>query len=435
MKHISIIASLLLLLGIGMTGCKEDTEPRLYPPTDFVLNTPPAADQVYVFRCDSKNNSLNDIELTVSQPDYGVGCVPDYQVQLAKSEEDFALWDQLVADRGQESADDPYLGADGLPLVSTLETIFTSARMNITGDVFCGGVNRLYGLDLENYNGETKDVAVRVHAWVPNASYSSILSNTINLKVSSYIPIPGPGVIYLVGNPQGWDINSEAMPLVETEIGSKIYYGAYSIEADKFQFRFYFKLGDWDYYSIGAQDEDALVDIALTNGHYEGPAIYDPKTKGAGKGGWQIPNWAGGTIEMFVDLNDPDNYKVTFNALDGEPEGRKMYLVGACNGWDINSDALYITETAVGSNIYNGTVNIAAGQFVFRFYSALGDWETNSIGSQADDVSELFSWTGDLFTGTVMNGKGKWEDPNWVGGDVAITLDLNANTVTFDKAK
>ena len=57
MKKISIIASLLLLLGIGVSGCKEDTQPRLEIPTEFVLNTPPAAEQLYIFRADSKNNS------------------------------------------------------------------------------------------------------------------------------------------------------------------------------------------------------------------------------------------------------------------------------------------------------------------------------------------------------------------------------------------
>ena len=54
MKKISIIASLLLLLGIGVSGCKEDTQPRLEIPTEFVLNTPPAAEQLYIFRADSK---------------------------------------------------------------------------------------------------------------------------------------------------------------------------------------------------------------------------------------------------------------------------------------------------------------------------------------------------------------------------------------------
>ncbi len=79
-------------LGLGVTGCKDDTQPRLEVPTEFVLNTPAMADQTYIFRDDENYKNLNDITFTVSQPNYGLGTTPDYQVQIAKSEADFAAW-------------------------------------------------------------------------------------------------------------------------------------------------------------------------------------------------------------------------------------------------------------------------------------------------------------------------------------------------------
>lgn len=428
MKKISIIASLLVLLGIGVTGCKEDTQPRLEAPTEFVLNTPPAADQLYIFRADEKNNSLYDIEFSVSQPNYGLGCVPDYQFQVAKSVEDFEAWDAAVKEAGNEDPENPFLGADGLPLVSTLETIFTTAQMKITGNVFVDGVNSIYGFDIDNYHGETVPVAVRVHAWLPNANYSSIFSNIVVLpQVSSYVPIPGPDEIYLIGEPQNWTITDGSMVAEETEIGSKIYHGVFDIPAGKFTFRFYDQLGDWQSWSIGAQDEDNPVDIEFVNGKYSGPIFIsagggDEK----GKGSWKVADWEGGKIEVIVNLNDKT---IEMNLF----EGNKVYIVGACNGWNINSEAMQLKETEDGSNIYSGIVNIAAGEFTFRFYTALGDWETNSIGAGEPDEDFPISMAGGSYTGACMPGKGKWADASWAGGDVQITLDLNKNEVTFVK--
>ena len=428
MKKISFFATLLMLLGLGMSSCKEDTQPRLSAPTEFVLNTPPAADQLYIFRANDKNQSLYDIEFTVSQPNYGLGCVPDYQVQVAKSKADFDAWDTLISENGNEDPKNPFLGNDGNPLVSTLETIFTTAKMTVTGDVFSGGVNSVYGLTAENYNGEAVPVAVRVHAWLPNANYSSIFSNIIELpQVSSYIPIAGPGEIYLIGQPQGWNISESKMVAVETEIGSKVYHGVFDIPAGQFQFRFYSQLGDWNSWSIGAQDEDNPVDITFTDGKYSGPIFVsagggDEK----GKGAWQDGSWEGGKVEVVINMNDMTIDMTMF-------EGNKVYIVGACNGWNIDSDAMALKETEDGSNIFSGTVNIEAGQFTFRFYTALGDWETNSVGAGEPDEDFAISMAGGSYTGPCVDGKGKWADASWAGGDVNITLDLNNYQVTFEK--
>lgn len=414
MKQISIYATMLLTLGAVFTGCKEDTQPRMEIPTEFVLNTPPGADQLYIFRADDKNNSLNDITFTVSQPNYGVATTPDYQVQLAKSEADFEKWDQLVADNDYQDGD--YKGDDGLPLVVTLDPPVTSAQITVEGNVFCDGVNAVYGLDADNYSGEPVIVAVRVHAWIPNANRSSIFSNIVVLsKVSSYIPISAPGEIYLIGDCQGWNISSGDWPLTETEIGSKIYHAMYEIAAGKFQFRFYRALGDWETNSIGAQEVDEPVNIELENGVYSGECVN-------GKGSWQVPDWAGGMVDMIVNLND---MTVTFTSLT---DAREVYIVGQCQGWDINGKSMPLTETSVGSNIYRGSYNIAAGDFQFKIYSELGDWDSNHYGASVDDVNNDVTVP---YNGPVYDGKGNWNVPDWAGGEVEITLDLNDYQISF----
>lgn len=417
MKNISILASLLLLLGVGVTSCKDDTQPRLDAPTEFILNTPPAVNEMYIFTADDKNNSQNSIEFTVSQPNYGLGCVPDYQIQVAKSEADFNAWDEAIK---QNPENDAPLGTDGLPLVSTLETIFTTAQMTVTGNVFCDGVNAVYGFSDENTPAGSVPVAVRVHAWVPNAAYSSIFSNVVTLaQVMTYIPISAPGELYLIGQPSGWDINNGSMVATETEIGSKIYHGVFDIAAGQFQFRFYRALGDWESNSIGAQEEDNPVDITFEDGKYSGPVVN-------GKGSWQVPDWEGGKIEVTINLN---TMSIEMNLF----EGKKIYVIGACSGWNIDNDKVFIKETEDGSNIYSGIINVPEGQFQFRFYTALGDWESNSIGSQEEDKLVDISMAGGSYTGACVEGKGSWNDGSWAGGDVQITLDLNEYQVTFEK--
>ncbi len=426
MKKLSILATLLLFLGLGLTGCKEDTQPRLEKPTEFHLNTPPMADQTYIFRADETNKSLNEITFTCSQPNYGLGCMPDYQVQVAKTAADFDLWD-AAAKNGNLEGDNAIVGADGLPLVYTLQPIFTVVEMTVTGDMFVEGVNAIYGLDEDNYNGETKEVAVRLHAWIPNCNYSSIFSNVVNIKVSSYIPIAAPGQIYLVGQPNGWNISESNIVLHETGIGTKVYYGIVPVEAGKFQFRFYSQLGDWDSYSIGAQDDDNPVDISFNeDGVYNGPIFYSTDTGDKkGKGAWQDNSWAGGKVEITVDMKNQ-----TINMV--KSEGKKIYLIGQPSGWDINSDKMYVVETEDGSNIYTGTFNIEADAFMFRFYTALGDWDSNSIGSQQDDSPLNVLANGNPYE-VVVGGKGSWTVPGWTGGKVTVTLNLNSNEITFTK--
>lgn len=427
MKKISLFALLAMSLGLGVTGCKDDTQPRLEMPTEFVLNTPAMADQTYIFRDDENYKNLNDITFTVSQPNYGVGTTPDYQVQIAKSEADFAAWD-AAEKTGDTDADNGILGSDELPLAFTLETISSSAQITIPGEIFCAGVNSLYGFDLDNYNHETVPVAVRVHAAVANAPQSAIWSNPININVSSYIPVTEPGKLYLIGQPTGWDINADGVYLEETGIGTKIFFGNVFIPAGAFQFRFYSALGDWESNAVGSQDADSPIDISFnSDGVYEGK-VFMGKKKGdsLGKGSWQDTSWAGGNLEITVDLK-----KMTIKMQ--KAEGKKIYVVGSFQGWDISGENCPLEETPAGSNIYEGTFDVPAGSVEFAVYTVLGDWEANFLGPQGGAGS--FSLASGAFNGPVSNTeKGNWKDTAWAGGKIKITVDLNSNTINIEAA-
>lgn len=113
-----------------------------------------------------------------------------------------------------------------------------------------------------------------------------------------------------------------------------------------------------------------------------------------------------------------------------------IYLIGKPSGWAIDGDALkdwrlFEDEDAIGSKIYSGTFDITADNFQFRFYSALGDWESNSYGAQVDDNPVDITFADGFYSGNCIAGKGSYQINNWAGGKVTMTVNLNNNTVEF----
>ena len=277
-----------LLFGMTFTSCKQDTQPRLEKPTEFVLNIPPMAEQTYILTPQS------GIDLTVSQPNYGLGVVTNYQTQISFTES-FADYRDI-------------------------ETISTNAKINISGEEFAQAMCQLMGYvnnDTENlFSPEPRDVYVRVVASIPGAEYSTITSNVIKLNVQPYKAVKLPGRLYVIGNVSGWDINNGAIYVEEASdaVGSKIYYGTVEFTPDQAAggFRFYQSLGSWgddgQLPSIGANANDGdNAEVQINDeGVYTGSAV-------AGKGNWNITNWPGGNMKITVDLN---TMKVIFETVD-----------------------------------------------------------------------------------------------------------------------
>jgi hypothetical protein len=285
----TILMVFAAILGLSFASCKQDTQPRLNTPTEFVLNKPAMGDQLYVMSAEST------IDLTVTQPNYGLATTPSYQVEIAKSEADFNTGNYLP-----------------------IEGTTTSAKISVSGEYLCIAICKLYGYDsLESFTDEPVNIAVRVHATLANADYAEIYSNVINLQVQPYFAVKLADQIWLVGDCEGWSASAnDNWVLTETEPESLIYKGTFYIEAGKFQFRFYDQFDaaePWEWYSIGAQDDDNPVEIAFTDGVYSGSCTYDFSTSKTGKGSWQVSGWAGGTVDMTVNLNSKT---VVFEIVD-----------------------------------------------------------------------------------------------------------------------
>ncbi len=116
-----------------------------------------------------------------------------------------------------------------------------------------------------------------------------------------------------------------------------------------------------------------------------------------------------------------------------------IYLIGKPSGWKIDGDdlsnwRLYENEDAIGSKIYTGTFNINSGDFQFRFYTAIGSWDSNSYGAQVDDNPVDITFADGVYSGNCIAGKGSYQVNDWAGGEVTMTVNLNSNIVEFKTA-
>ncbi|MDE6339218.1 MAG: hypothetical protein K2K97_05460, partial [Muribaculaceae bacterium] len=215
-----------------------------------------------------------------------------------------------------------------------------------------------------------------------NAGYGLITKSgryelTINMKEMTYTLVELPNVIYMVGAPQGWNINNNAVYLPETYDGSNIYSGLVKVDAGQGIFRFYSQLGNWDKSSIGAADGDSTIDITLdANGVYTGSLFETGVNANNSKFNWQLPNWAGGALEITLNLNAMtiEIKKASVNT--------GIYLRGGMNGW--GSDPAYEFLLTNETGIYAiDELTISANT---EFKVADASWGAINFGAGEDNV-------------------------------------------------
>ena len=410
---------------LGFTACEDDKEPVYQDPTTFVLNTPAFAGQYYQLA------EGVTVDLTCSQPDYGYAATPDYTVEVGMSET-FTDADEAT---GTEANYFTMKGGN-------------SAAMSLDGKALSEGLLKLLGItsyaDFPAEGVAAFPVYIRLYSALKNVTTSGIYSNTICLSnVQPYNCFPQGGrTIYLIGQgtPAGWDINGTAGALEETGVGTNIYMGAYDVPAGELRFRIYQSLGNWgndgELPSIGSGPNDGTaVDVTITNTPSEYPAV-------PGKGAWLVSNWEGGYVTFTLDLNDMDNMVLTLQKGNHSTIGKKfIYLVGAPEGWagPTPEQAEHYTNWRLfdmdNNGIYTGSFEIGAGSAMFRFYTALGSWDENSLGYQAADEPTELTMTNGVYSGSYVEGKGSWSFPAWAGGVMDITVDTNDMTVKFVAAE
>lgn len=119
-----------------------------------------------------------------------------------------------------------------------------------------------------------------------------------------------------------------------------------------------------------------------------------------------------------------------------------IYLVGQPAGWappmEDNADVyekwkLYEKADEIESKIYYGQFEINAGDAMFRFYTALTGWDSDSYGSQADDNPVSCNYEDKEFG--LVKGKGSYDFSTWPGGLMYLRVNMNDMTVTVSQTE
>lgn len=303
MKKISFLTMLMAVLTLGLTGCKDDTQPRLNPApgNTFKLNVPQMADNTYELL------PGGELAFSVSQPDYGVATTPNYTIQISKSE---TFTDAVTDAEGNVTTPANY---------QTVKGSYTKAAFGVPAKDFAIALNKLNGIFTEDdeplFEAIPYTVYVRCIAEVPYCDYATCVSNTIKLAaVKPYFVVSVPGVLYITGGCNGWpapdasylenDNFSDSWMMVETEAESGIFKGAIEFTTAQAQegFRFYNALEGWGKDgvppSLGATPNDYVNKDCPVNDKnvYTGGCSW-------GKGNFIVPNWPGGLMAITIDTN------------------------------------------------------------------------------------------------------------------------------------
>ena len=232
--------------------------------------------------------------------------------------------------------------------------------------------------------------------------------------------------IYVRGTMNEWGAEPDWM-LKQSSSNSSLYEGTFIVEADQAEF----KIADSNWGAINYGGGSFQV---YSNQPYTATLEFNA-------GNLVCTNWEGGEMQISFNL---ETLELTVNGpgqpASGDAPGEEpgdtpdpaegvLYLIGTPQDWNINGDSMPLAQVEEG--VFKAAYDIAAYDIIyFRFYSALGDWEANSIGSALEDGDNLpISLP---YSGECVEGKGNWVIENWEGGYITFTVDLNNNNVEFE---
>lgn len=329
------IFGMMALAVVGLTSCEADDDPKLQEPTEFVLNTPPFANQLYELSEDGI------LEVTCSQPNYGLTLATTYGVEISMLE-DFG--ESLPApDENDENAI-PYS-------VMITPPNPQSAVLQLTESSIAEAICAMRGIKTEEEYTEipAHPLYIRAHAHINNQPSTKITSNTVKLdQVKGYCAFKAEefDVIWCPGNATGWDFGrTQQLEAYET-------------------------------------------------GKYRGFLYLNNEFKFTSKAGWDGDgNWGAGSAPGTLANGSNDNVKVpaeTGNGLyyvevDVEALTYTLLfidnvgLVGTLNGWDVAAPIEMSTEDYI---VYTVEADFPADEgFKFVFNGPTSQWKYNLGGS------------------------------------------------------
>ncbi len=269
MKHIKYFA-LGALAVFGMTACQDDKDPVISTATEFVLNTPPMADQTLVLDPDGTYT------FSVSQPNYGITLEPTYGIEVSLNEDFTPIKEGTYINANDEEVAIP--GSVVVAVESQLQAVLTVKQSNLASAI-CS----LRGIgNADDYTEiDPAPLYVRANSIVGNQPSTYIVSNVVELKyVQGYCAIAAASaysdVLYTPGNTNGWSFDSCMLIPASDE---NVYEGYLGVNGD-FKFT---KNANWDNpgnYGAGqltqAEDGSWTAELIENGGNFTGiePGLY-----------------------------------------------------------------------------------------------------------------------------------------------------------------
>lgn len=336
------IYGMMALAVAGLVSCEPDDSPKIQEPTEFVLNTPPFADQLYALQ------RGNTIELTCSQPNYGLTVAPEYNVEVSLYE-DFGA--SLPAPDPEDTEAAPYS-----VVVSPVDP--NSAVITLEDRTVSDAILAMRGItDEADYTPMTAPLYVRAIASINNQAITRIVSNTVTLAaVQDYFSlVPELPLLYTPGNSNGWN-QENSMKLLGYKQDEKTgewtnYRGLVYLDGE---FKFTSK-PDWSGINYGDTGTEGTLS---TDG---------------GAGNLKLPATGAGLYFADVDVKEL-KYTLTFVTSFG--------LVGDFQGWNVKSP----TELTPSEDFkkWSVTADFTDGGFKAVINGPTLDWKINYGGPEEE---------------------------------------------------
>lgn len=340
----------------GLASCQDDQDPKISTATEFVLNTPPMAQQTMIL------SPEGTATFTVSQPNYGLTLAPTYGLQVSLKEDFTAIKEGTYVNADGDEVQIPAFVT--IPLESQIKAVLVVKESNLAAAI-CS--MRGIGTAADFVEEAPRQLYVRATSIVGNQVSTAITSNVVTLNyVKEYCALESNAysdVIYTPGNANGWNFdNAMRIPAVE----ENVYKGYMVVDGD-----FKFTHGaSWDNpgnYGCGenfTQDDKGVWtgDLVENAGNFSGveSGLY----------------YAEITITNTAAANDEITGSVKLTPI------KSVGIIGDFNGW--GGDVEMTPEP--GFTVWKAeNVDLGDGGWKFRMNN---EWALNLGGDTLDNLTQ-----------------------------------------------
>ncbi len=352
----SYIIGMAALAVAGLASCQDDKDPKISTATEFVLNTPPMAEQTMIL------SPEGTATFTVSQPNYGLTLAPTYGIQVSLKE-DFTQYitGTYVNADGDEVEIPAYVT---VPLESQIRAELVVKQSNLASAI-CA--MRGIGNADDFTDEDPRPVYVRATSIVGNQPSTAITSNVIVLKaVKEYCALESNAfsdVIYTPGAANDWkQENSIRIPAS----GENVYKGYMVVGGD---FKFTHTAGWTTPGNYGAGDDFTQDE----NGVWSGNLV---------ENGGNYSGVESGLYWAEVTITNPNTAADEVAGTMKLTPLKSVGIIGDFNGW--GGDVEMTPEP--GFSVWKAeNVDLGGGSWKFRMNN---DWTLNLGGSTLDNLTQ-----------------------------------------------